>query len=68
MDASIPQGSYLSLILFLFYISKLLEDLLQLSSNLLVFRFVDDTNIIAWGPSAHSNCLRLELAYDKCIT
>ena len=24
-------------------------------------------NIVAWGPSAHSNCLRLELAHDKCI-
>ena len=29
---------------------------------------MDDTNIIAWGPSAHSNCLQLELAHDKCIT
>ena len=28
---------------------------------------MDDTNIVAWGLSAHSNCLRLELAYDKCI-
>jgi len=67
-DAGIPQGSHLSLILFLFYISELLEDLLQLNGDLLAFRFIDNINIIAWGLSAHSNCLRLELAYDKCIT
>ena len=68
IDASIPQGSHLSLILFLFYISKLLEDLLQLNSNLLIFRFIDNINIIIQGLSAYSNCLQLELAYDKCIT
>jgi len=67
-DAGIPQGSHLSLILFLFYISELLEDLLRLDGDLLAFGFMDDMNIIAWGPSAHSNCLWLELAYDKCIT
>ena len=46
-DAGIPQGSHLSLILFLFYISELLEYLLQLSGDLLAFGFVDNTNIIA---------------------
>ena len=46
-DAGIPQGSHLSLILFLFYISELLEDLLQLDGDLLAFRFVDNINIIA---------------------
>ena len=66
-DAGIPQGSHLSPILFLFYISELLEDLLRLDGDSLAFGFVDDTNIVAWGPSAHSNCLRLELAHDKCI-
>ena len=29
---------------------------------------MDNINIIAWGLSAYSNCLWLELAYDKCIT
>ena len=35
---------------------------------MLTFRFIDNINIIAWGPSAHSNCLQLELAHDKYIT
>ena len=45
-QTSIPQGSPLSLILFLFFISELLAEFQQVDSNTLRFGFVDDTNLI----------------------
>ena len=42
----IPQGSPLSLILFLFYISGLLERYNRLQDNLLRFGFIDNINLI----------------------
>lgn len=65
--AGIPQGSPLSPILFLFFISELLESLQGSDGETLAFGFVDDTHLITWGASAADNCRRLEAAHDRCI-
>ena len=44
--AGIPQGSPLSPILFLFYISELLESLQEPRTATVGLGFVDDTNLI----------------------
>jgi hypothetical protein len=62
----IPQGSPLSPILFLFYISGLLELFDKPQDKVLGFGFVDDTNLIAWGDSAVDNCRRLTAAHSQC--
>ena len=55
-ESGIPQGSPLSPILFLFFISELLEDIQQVDRDTFGFGFVDDTTLIAWGDSAGENC------------
>lgn len=65
-ETGIPQGSPLSPILFLFYISGLLESLDNRSDNTIGFGFIDDTNIIAWGPSEEHNCRRLNAVHREC--
>ena len=45
-QTGIPQGSPLSPILFLFFISELLEDFQRIHSDTLAFGFVDNTNLI----------------------
>jgi hypothetical protein len=64
--AGIPQGSPLSPILFLFFISELLERFQDPTADVLGFGFVDDTNLITWGASAEENCRRLTAAYSQC--
>ena len=63
----IPQGSPLSPILFLFFISELLEEFQHTQNDTLAFGFVDDTNLIAWSGSAAENCLRLTEAHGRCV-
>jgi Reverse transcriptase (RNA-dependent DNA polymerase)/Endonuclease-reverse transcriptase len=62
----IPQGSPLSPILFLFYISELLESLQEPRTATIGLGFVDDTNLITWGTSAEENCQRLTEAHKVC--
>jgi reverse transcriptase-like protein/retrotransposon-encoded endonuclease len=66
-QTGIPQGSPLSPILFLFFISELLEEFQRVAGDTLGFGFVDDTNLITWGNSARENCRRLESIHDRCI-
>lgn len=65
-ETGIPQGSPLSPILFLFYISGLLESLGNRQDDVTGFGFIDDTNIIAWGPSEEHNCRKLNAVHQEC--
>lgn len=65
-STGIPQGSPLSPILFLFYISELLEEYEDLRNQGFGFGFVDDTNLITWSQSAQENCNRLSAMHEKC--
>ena len=62
-ETGIPQGSPLSPILFLFFISELLERFQDPKTDILEFGFVDNINLIIWGGSAEKNCRRLTAAY-----
>ena len=66
-EVGIPQGSHLSPILFLFYISELIESLQCPDQGYMAFGFVDDTTIVTWSNSARKNCRSLEQAHDKCL-
>jgi hypothetical protein len=66
-QTGIPQGSPLSPILFLFFISELLEEFQRIEGDTMAFGFVDDTNLITWGRTAEENCRRLTAAHDRCI-
>jgi len=65
--SGIPQGSPLSPILFLFFISELLSTFERPEGDTMAFGFVDDTNLVTWGISAQVNCRRLESAHSRCI-
>lgn len=60
----IPQGSPLSPILFLFFVSTLLP-LLQTPTSTAV-GFVDDTNILTWSDCTEENCRMLEGKHQIC--
>ena len=61
--AEIPQGSPLSPILFLFFISGLLRKFENPEIDILGLGFVDDTNLITWGASAEQNYRILTAAH-----
>ena len=65
-ETGIPQGSTLSPVLFLFFISDLLDEFKDVKSDVTGFGFVDDTTLITWGDSAAENCQRLTRAHEKC--
>ena len=60
IHCGVPQGSPLSLILFLFYISKLHETIHTPSSGVSALGFADDTNLLAFSHSLKSNLLKLK--------
>lgn len=65
-SSGIPQGSPLSPILFLFFISELLELFSDPGKDLLGLGFVDDTSLVAWGATAGDNCRKLTAAHAQC--
>jgi hypothetical protein len=67
LNASIPQGSLLSPILFLFYNVPLLEKLYQPNLLLILLGFADDINLLIYRKTTAVNCSNLELVYKYCL-
>jgi hypothetical protein len=67
IGARVPQGSSLSLILFLFYNAKLLDLCCNPTARTLAVRFVDDVNILVYSPNTEGNCRQLETIHKKCL-
>ena len=66
-ETGIPQGSPLSPILFLLFISPLLEATNKGDRRGVSLGFVDDTNLVVWSPSAQRNCQLLEGIHKICL-
>ena len=60
---SMPQGSTLSLILFILYTSELLEIYNRLKARVSIVRFADNTNILTYSTSIEANYKTLEGVY-----
>ena len=61
-----PQGFLLLLILYLFYTAELLEACNNPHDRLSASAYVDDTTLLAYGPSTERNCRTLERAHEAC--
>ena len=68
IHCGVSQGSPLSPILFLFYISELHETVHTPSSGVSALGFADDTNLLAFGHSLKSNLLKLKNTHHKCLS
>ena len=68
IHCGVPQGSPLSPILFLFYISELHETVHSPSTGVSALGFADDTNLLAFGHSLRSNLLTLKNTHLKCLS
>jgi len=66
-ETGIPQGSPLSPILFLLFISPLLEATNKENRQGVSLSFVDNTNLMVWSPSARRNCQLLEGIHKVCL-
>jgi hypothetical protein len=64
LTTGVPQGSPLSPILFILYISTLYEELER--DGLIIVGFSDDTNLLVASRDAPENCQRLRRAYETC--
>jgi retron-type reverse transcriptase len=67
LNAGVPQGSPLSLILFLFYNAPLLEALDQPDLPLSPLGFADDVNLLTYREDTVVNCTNLEAAHEQCL-
>ena len=63
---SIPQGSFISSILYLFYNTDLLDICKRPGTRTSSLRFIDDVNILAYSTSTEENCRTLEKVHKKC--
>ena len=61
----IPQKSLLLPIFFLFFISNLFNIFKERATQ--GIKFVDDINLIIYGPIAVKNCKTLKKVYDTCV-
>jgi hypothetical protein len=67
VPGGVPQGSPLSPILFLFYNAGLLELCEDLKLRTTGIGFIDDANILAYGPTTASNVSALERIHTKLL-
>jgi len=67
LNASVPQGSLLLPILFLFYNAPLLETLNQTDIPLALVGFADDINLLTYRHSTTTNCQNLQQGHTKCL-
>ena len=63
----IPQGSPLSLILFLFYIVELLESYNSSRERVSEAGFINNTTLLVYGPTIEGNYRALERVYDRYL-
>ena len=67
IHCGVPQGSPLSPILFLFYMSELHHTIHIPEKGVSAIGFADDTNLLAFFPSLKSNLLKLRTTHSKCL-
>src|SRR5690606_39796345 len=67
VPAGVPQGSPLSPVLFLLYISTLYRVLKEEHPYLGIVGFADDTNLLAFGKTPEANTRQLERAWETCL-
>ncbi|EAQ82983.1 hypothetical protein CHGG_10801 [Chaetomium globosum CBS 148.51] len=65
--AGVPQGSPLSPVLFILYISSLYKQLKDEHPHLAITGFADDTNLLVFGRNPEANVRQLEAAWETCI-
>ncbi len=66
VNADISQRFLISLILFLFFNTSLIEKCKALEIKIKVLNFVNDINILIYDKIMKSNCKMLSRAYDVC--
>src|SRR5436190_3842754 len=66
LPARVPQGSLLSPVLFLLYISMLYEALEGIQ-GMVVIGFANDMNLMSFSRDPRMNCRRLEAAWRVCV-
>jgi len=67
ISVRISQGLPLSSILFLFYNAELLEICNPTQIRVSSLVFIDNVNLLAYGPTTERNCRQLEAVHDKCL-
>ena len=67
IPAGVPQGSALSVILFLFYNTELLDICENDKLKTTGIGFVDDANLVAFGRNTEETCLALEKVHEKIM-
>jgi hypothetical protein len=67
IKARLPQGSLLSLILFLLYNKKLFYIANQPNLRVYFIRFVNNLNLFAYNKSTEQNCATLSQVYKHCL-
>ena len=68
IHCGVPQGSFLSSIFFLFYISELHETVHSSSTGVSALGFADNTHLLAFGHSLKSNLLKLKNTHLKYLS
>lgn len=62
----IPQGFFLSSILYVFYNAEIIERCIDFALDMSVSDFIDDIDIVAVGESTEINLITLIIAHQKC--